>query len=145
VAWVEDPGGSPDEYQDVIRLATSRLAMAQSAATPAAAASPVVFISYDAESFLDEFFPGEETEVDIGAAALIARNRAHTLAQARQRMGLTQAQVAGRMNVRQERVSAIERAEPGATEVRTLAAYVSALGGRLEIIADIGGQRIMLR
>jgi DNA-binding XRE family transcriptional regulator len=145
VAWVEDPGGSPDEYQDVIRLATSRLAMAQSAATPAAAASSVVFISYDAESFLDEFFPGEETEVDIGAAALIARNRAHTLAQARQRMGLTQAQVAGRMNVRQERVSAIERAEPGATEVRTLAAYVSALGGRLEIIADIGGQRIMLR
>jgi hypothetical protein len=49
------------------------------------------------------------------------------------------------MDVRQERVSAIERAEPGATEVRTLAAYVGALGGRLEIIADIGGERIMLR
>jgi hypothetical protein len=53
--------------------------------------------------------------------------------------------VAGRLRVRQERVSAIERAEPGATEVRTLAAYVRALGGRLEIIADIGGERIMLR
>jgi hypothetical protein len=52
---------------------------------------------------------------------------------------------ADRMNVRQERVSAIERAEPGATEVRTLAAYVQALGGRLEIIADVGGERIMLR
>ena len=63
----------------------------------------------------------------------------------REKAGLTQAQVAGRMNVRQERVSAIERAEPGATEVRTLAAYVGALGGRLEIIADIGGERIMLR
>ena len=37
---------------------------------------------------------------------------------------LTQAQVAWRMNVRQERVSAIERAEPGATEVRTLRPYV---------------------
>ena len=49
------------------------------------------------------------------------------------------------MNVRQERVSAIERAEPGATEVRTLAAYVHALGGRLEIIADIGDERITLR
>jgi hypothetical protein len=49
------------------------------------------------------------------------------------------------MNVRQERVSAIERAEPGATEVRTLAAYVRALGGRLEIVADVGGERIVLR
>jgi hypothetical protein len=47
--------------------------------------------------------------------------------------------------VRQERVSAIERAEPGATEVRTLAAYVAALGGRLEIVAHVGDDRIPLR
>ena len=40
---------------------------------------------------------------------------------------------------------AAERAEPGATEVRTLAGYVEALGGRLEIIADFGGERILLR
>jgi phage shock protein A/DNA-binding XRE family transcriptional regulator len=160
LAWVDDPSRSSDEYQEVIRLAASRLAMAQSGAAPPAAAPPAaappaaappgaappgVFISYDAESFLDEFFPGEETEVEIGAAALAARHRAHTLAQARQRMRLTQAQVAARMNVRQERVSAIERAEPGATEVRTLAAYVRALGGRLEIIADIDGERVVLR
>ena len=145
LAWVEDPGRSLDEYQEVIRLAASRLAMAQHGAAPGAVAPPGVFIACDAESFLDEFFPGEETEVEIGAAALVARHRAHTLAQARQRMRLTQAQVAGRMNVRQERVSAIERAEPGATEVRTLAAYVQALGGRLEIIADIDGERVVLR
>ena len=145
VAWVEDPGGSPAEYQDVMRIAMARLAIAHPARPNAAEDSAVDFISYDAESFLDEFFPGEETEVEIGAGALVARNRAHTLAEARQRMRLTQAQVAERMHVRQERVSAIERAEPGATEVRTLAAYVGALGGRLEIIADIGGERIMLR
>ena len=60
-------------------------------------------------------------------------------------MRLTQTQVARRMNVRQERVSAIERAEPGATEVRTLAAYVAALGGRLEIVAHIGDEHITLR
>lgn len=145
LAWVEDPGRSLDEYQEVIRLAVSRLAMAQHDGAPGAVAPPGVFIAYDAESFLDEFFPGEETEVEIGAAALAARHRAHTLAQARQRMRLTQAQVAARMNVRQERVSAIERAEPGATEVRTLAAYVQALGGRLEIIADMDGERVVLR
>ena len=145
LAWVEDPGRSPDAYEEVIRLATSRLAMAQGAAAPDGAAPPGEFVAYDAESFLDEFFPGEETEVEIGAAALVARHRAHTLAEARQRMRLTQAHVAARMNVRQERVSAIERAEPGATEVRTLAAYVRALGGRLEIIAAIDGERIVLR
>jgi phage shock protein A/DNA-binding XRE family transcriptional regulator len=144
VAWLEDPGGSPDAYQELMPVAAARLAMARSG-QPAAAASPVPFTSYDTESFLDEFFPGAETEVELGAAALAARNRAHTLAQARERLGLTQAQVATRMNVRQERVSAIERAEPGAAEVRTLAAYVRALGGRLEIIADLGDERIILR
>jgi hypothetical protein len=133
VAWVEDPGGSREEYQKVTRLAQDRLARSEG------------FVSYDLESLLDEFFPGAETEVEIGAAALIARTRAHTLAQARERLGLTQAQVAARMNVRPGRVAAIELAEPGATEVRTLAAYVGALGGRLEITADIGGERITLR
>jgi phage shock protein A/DNA-binding XRE family transcriptional regulator len=138
VAWVDDPGGPPGHYRDVIEVAAGRL-------PPAGTSSPADFISYNAESLLDEFFPGEGTEVEVGASALAARNRARTLAEARQRISLTQAQVAERMNVRQERVSAIERAEPGATEVRTLAAYVRALGGRLEIVADIGGERIVLR
>ncbi len=145
VGRVEDPGGSPGGYREVLRIATSRLAAAQSGSPSGDMASHADFVSYDAEAFLDDFFPGGETEVEIGAGALLARNRAHTLAEARQRMRLTQAQVADRMNVRQERVSAIERAEPGATEVRTLAAYVRALGGRLEIVADIGGERIVLR
>jgi DNA-binding XRE family transcriptional regulator len=144
LARVENPGGSAGEYQEVIPVATARLTVARSG--PAVnVVSPGAFTSYDAESFLDEFFPGEETEVEIGAAALAARDRAHTLAEARQRMSLTQAQVARRMSVRQERISAIERAEPGATEVRTLAAYVRALGGRLEIVAHIGSERIVLR
>jgi phage shock protein A/DNA-binding XRE family transcriptional regulator len=136
-AWVDDPGGPADPYRGVVELAAGHL-------PPAGTSPPADFISYNAESLLDEFFPGEETEVEVGAGALVARDRAHTLAEARQRMRLTQAQVATRMNVRQERVSAIERAEPGATEVRTLAAYVRALGGRLEIFADVGGERIML-
>jgi DNA-binding XRE family transcriptional regulator len=143
VAYVTHPGGSHDEYQDAIRIAAERLPAADG---PDAAAAPDdAFTSFDADAFLDEFFPGAEAEVEIGAGALVARSRAHTLAEARQRMRLTQAQVARRMSVRQERVSAIERAEPGATEVRTLAAYVGALGGRLEIVAHIGDERIILR
>ncbi len=144
VVWVADPGGPLDAYQEVMQAAAARLAVARSA-PPATAASPADFVSYDAESFLDEFFPGAETEVEIGAAALVSRSRAHILAQARERMRLTQSQVAERMNVRVERVCAIERAEPGAAEVRTLAAYVRALGGRLNIIAHVGDERIMLR
>jgi hypothetical protein len=143
VAWVEDPGGTLSEYQEVIPVAADRLAAARSA-PPAAAASAADFVAYDLESFLDEFFPGAETEVEVGAAALAARSRAHALVGVRQRMGVSQTQMARRMNIRQERVAAIERAEPGATEVRTLAAYVQALGGTLEIIASIGDERIML-
>ena len=139
LARVEDPDGPARRYRAAIQLAVGR--------RPAASddTAEEAFTSYDAESFLDEFFPGAETEVEIAAGALAARSRAHTLAEARQRMRLTQAQVAQRMNVRQERVSAIERAEPGATEVRTLAAYVAALGGRLEIVAHIADDHITLR
>src|SRR6516162_8448869 len=60
--------------------------------------------------------------------------------QQRRRLGITQAQVAARMGITQGRVSAIEHAKPGTTELRTLAAYVEALGGRVEIIANFGDQ-----
>jgi len=124
-------------------VAAGRLAAARSA-PPASAASAADFVAYDTESFLDEFFPGAETEIEVGAAALAGRSRAYALVEARERMGLSQTQVAMRMNIRQGRVAAIERAEPGATEVRTLAAYVQELGGTLEIIASIGDERIRL-
>jgi hypothetical protein len=62
---------------------------------------------------------------------LRAEQRAFRLAEMRRRLGITQG-----------RVSAIEHAKPGTTELRTLAAYVEALGGRLEIIADFGDQRL---
>jgi phage shock protein A/DNA-binding XRE family transcriptional regulator len=103
-----------------------------------------VYTSYTKESFLDTFFPGQASELAAGAAQMVARNQVQRLTEVRRRLGLTQAQVASRMNVRQERVSAIERAEPGATEIRTLAAYLQALGGRLEIIADLGTERMIL-
>jgi DNA-binding XRE family transcriptional regulator len=101
---------------------------------------------YDKDTFLDEFFPdsGDRSEVEAGAQQLVAANRAHRLAEMRRRLGLTQAEVADRMRVRQERVSAIERAKVDASELRTLAAYVKALGGRLEIVADFGGERLVI-
>ena len=98
----------------------------------------------DTRSFAAEFFPGQGAEIEAGAAALAAGNRARTLAEQRTRLGLTRTEVAQRMGVSAEQVAAIERAEPGTTDVRTLAGYVQALGGRLEIAAEFGGDRVAL-
>ena len=92
-----------------------------------------------------EFFPGQADEVDAGASALVTRNRARTLAEQRTRLGLTQTEVAERMGIGPDQLAAIERAEPGTTDVRTLVAYAEALGGRLEITAEFGGDRVVLR
>jgi DNA-binding XRE family transcriptional regulator len=102
------------------------------------------FHHYTREEFLGEFFPdaGDKAAVAAGMEQLRAEQRAWRLAEMRRRLGVTQAEVATRMGVTQGRVSAIEHAKPGATELRTLAAYVEALGGRLEIIADFGDQRL---
>ena len=102
------------------------------------------FRTYDREEFLGEFFPdpGDRAQIAAGMDQLRAEQRAYRLAEMRRRLGFSQAQVAARMSVTQGRVSAIENARPGATELRTIAAYVEALGGRLEIIADFGDQRL---
>lgn len=102
------------------------------------------FRTYNREEFLGEFFPDPADIADIAAGMdqLRAEQRAYRLADMRRRLGFSQAQVAARMGVTQGRVSAIENAKPSATGLRTIAAYVEALGGRLEIIADFGDQRL---
>jgi hypothetical protein len=131
-----------DQAEDVARLAAERLQQARAAGSAGQAGR---FSSYAAPSFLAEFFPDEGQDISARAADLIARASSRTLAETRIWTGLTQAQVAVRMNVRQERISAIERGELAATEIRTLAAFVRALGGRLEVAADFAGERIVLR
>ena len=141
IAVLEGRDAVWERGREAIAASAELLQRARSGQAPEAAAQEFD----DVPSFLGEFFPGRADEVEAGAAALIDRSRARTLAEQRTRLGLTQAQVAQRMGVRQERVSAIERADPGSTEVRTLASYVEALGGRLEIVADLGDERIQLR
>jgi hypothetical protein len=96
------------------------------------------------ESFLRAFFPGEEGERRAGAARLAGRDGARALKDARARTGLTVEQVAERMSTTPERVAAIERAVDG-VEVGVLAAYVEALGGRLEVVAGLGSGRFTVR
>jgi predicted XRE-type DNA-binding protein len=73
---------------------------------------------------------------------LLGEIRAARLAEMRKSRKLTQRQVAARMKVSQARVSAIEKGEFGNAEVGTVAKYVDAIGGRLEIVADFGDERL---
>jgi hypothetical protein len=41
-------------------------------------------------------------------------------------------------------VSAIERGKTTAAEVGTIAAYIAALGGQLEIVANFNGTRVVV-
>ncbi|WP_280434612.1 helix-turn-helix domain-containing protein [Nocardia carnea] len=66
----------------------------------------------------------------------------YQLAEERKRLGFTQAGLAEIMGVSPGRVSQIEHGEVATVEA--LAAYVSALGGKLELPADIGGHLLKM-
>ena len=94
------------------------------------------------EDIRRELFDDEEiTAIEQGAARRLAAIR---LGEIRRHLGLTQAVVAQRMGVRQERVSAIERGDPAVSRVSTLAAYVEALGGRLDVTVEVDDQRLKI-
>jgi phage shock protein A len=141
IAVLEGREAARDQYRDAVLLSADVLLEARAGQAPEALA----YGYDDPQSFAEEFFPEQAAEVDHGAAALAARNRSRTLAEERTRLGLTQTEVAQRMGVPQDQVAAIERADPGTTDVRTLVSYIEALGGRLTLTADFGGDRIVLR
>jgi len=96
------------------------------------------------QAFLEEFFHDSADEVRAGASALAARARPGSLASQRIKLGLTEAQVAARMGVPEDRVSAIEL-DTDATTINTLSSYIEALGGRLRVNAEFGSEQIALR
>lgn len=78
-------------------------------------------------------------KVEEGKARLLARVRAHRLAEMRKRRGLTQREVAVAMGVSVGRVSQIEAGDISGIDV--LDRYVAALGGLLEIVANFGEEQ----
>jgi hypothetical protein len=135
IAVLEGGEAVRDHYDEAVLLAAGVLRRARTGRAPEAATHAF----RDAQSFLDEFFPDSASEVSASTV------RVRTLAEQRAHLGLTQAQVAEQMHIPPENVSAIEQAEPGATGVRALAAYIEALGGQLEIVAAFDGERVLLR
>jgi predicted XRE-type DNA-binding protein len=81
-------------------------------------------------------------KVAEGRDRVLAQARGHRLAETRRRRGLTQAQVAKAMGVTPSRVSQIERGEVTDVGVDVISRYIIALGGRLELVADFGDERM---
>jgi hypothetical protein len=141
ISVIEGGSAARGQHNQAVAVSADVLRQVRAGQDPEAAA--VAFTG--AQPFIDEYFPNSADEVRAGADPLVARARHGSLADHRIRLGLTEAEVAGRIGASLEQVSAIERADVDATEVRTLAAYIEALGGRLDVIADLGGEQIALR
>jgi DNA-binding XRE family transcriptional regulator len=86
----------------------------------------------------------DEAKVAAHRERMRDEQRAHRLAEIRKLHGLTQNDVAAAMHVSQRRVSAVERGALTRTELGTVASYVAALGGCVEIVANFGDERIVI-
>ncbi len=86
------------------------------------------------------------TEEEVGQASQIVSDhvRAWHLAQVRADQDRSQTELAAAMGVSQPRVSALERGELEGVTLATLRAYVRALGGKLNVIADFGDREYRL-
>ncbi len=85
-----------------------------------------------------------EQEVSAAEEQLRDEIRAHGLAEIRKSRHLTQQQVAAQMGVTAARVSQIEHGQVERTAIWGLAGYMEALGGHLELVANFGGERIVI-
>ncbi len=81
-------------------------------------------------------FAHDEIDVSEKRELLLAQLR-----RLRKRRGLTQKELAERMNISQARVSAIETGTADTTAIGTVANYLNALGAKLKIVADFGDER----
>jgi len=86
----------------------------------------------------------DEARVTAHRERMRAEQRAYRLAEIRKQQGLTQTDVAAAMHVSQRRVSAVERGDLSRTELGTVASYVEAIGGKVEIVADFGDERVVI-
>jgi DNA-binding XRE family transcriptional regulator len=84
--------------------------------------------------------PRDDAERAAGRVAAATRReayvRGHQLAEMRQAAGLTQADLAEALGVTQARISKIEHGDISGIDV--IRAYVTALGGHVELVATVG-------
>ncbi len=86
-----------------------------------------------------KFTPEELSQIDQEVESELLEMDLRTL---REAVGLTQGELAQRVDVTQSQLSKMERREDH--RISTLRRYVEALGGNLEICAVVNGKRIKL-
>jgi DNA-binding XRE family transcriptional regulator len=86
----------------------------------------------------------DEKRVKILKAEALAQVRAYRLAEVRSATGQSQEDLAQRLSISQSRVSRIEKGNLEHTELATLRAYVTALGGDLEVTVKLGDERFVV-
>lgn len=88
--------------------------------------------------------PVDRAAVEAHKDRMIEEVRAYRLQELREAMALTQAQLAGRLGVGQNRVSNIERGDLERVQIDTLRRYVEAVGGVLRVEVEIGDDRFQV-
>jgi predicted transcriptional regulator len=88
--------------------------------------------------------PVNELEVAREIKRLRAEQRAYRLREIREALGITQTDLAERMQITQPTVSALEAGEMERSAIATLKAYVEALGGTIEVTARFGKEQLVL-
>lgn len=93
---------------------------------------------------LDRARPVDPAKVAAAEERLLARQRAWQLRELRTAAELTQADLAARMHVGQNRVSQIESGGAESARLDTLRRYAQALGGTLSVEVTIGDTRYIV-
>ncbi|GAB3175500.1 hypothetical protein GCM10027059_49150 [Myceligenerans halotolerans] len=93
---------------------------------------------------LDRSRPVDPDDLAAAKERLLARQRAYQLRELRTAQDLTQAELAQRMHVGQNRVSQIETGGAESTRLDTLRRYAQALGGTLSVEVTIGDTRYIV-
>jgi predicted transcriptional regulator len=96
---------------------------------------------------LDEILtnrPVNRAVVDEHKRRMLEEVRAYQLRELREALGITQVELAGVLDVSQNRVSRLEHGDLERTQIDTLRRYVEAVGGQLHVEVQIDSRRIKI-
>jgi transcriptional regulator with XRE-family HTH domain len=88
--------------------------------------------------------PLDPAAVAAHIARMGAEERAYQLREIREEQGVTQKELAERMDLTQPTISALESGNLDRSGLATLKAYVEALGGTIELTATFGNRKLVL-
>ncbi|MDR2566321.1 MAG: XRE family transcriptional regulator [Bifidobacteriaceae bacterium] len=88
--------------------------------------------------------PVDKAVVASHVSRMEAEERAYRLREIREELGMTQKELAERMNLTQPTISALEAGDLDRSGLATLKSYVEALGGTIEVTATFGDRKLVL-